>query len=127
MCVSELPVPCPSSQLLFIYIDFGLKNICCNAQFRAPPRIESSVTAEQHTAALPSKIMLRQRSTAIRREGVQGVGVGARHHLLGANTPHAGPHWLKYLWICVLSLIFIPMGRDNYKWLHVYNRRDALL
>lgn len=92
-----------------------------------PQGLTSSVTAEQRATALPSKIMLRQRSTAIRTEGAQGAGGGARHYLLGADTPHAGPHWLKYLWIRVLSLIFVPMGRDNYKWLHVYNRRDALL
>lgn len=34
-----------------------------------PQGLTSSVTAEQHAAALPSKIMLRQRSTAIRSAG----------------------------------------------------------
>lgn len=80
MCVSELPIPCPSSQLLFIYIDFGLKNICCNAQFRAPPGIDK-LSYSTAAATLPSKIMLRQRSTAIGGgvEGGRASSPGGRH------------------------------------------------
>lgn len=126
MCVSELPIPCPSSQLLFIYIDFGLKNICCNAQSRAPPGIDelSYSRAARCSPALQNNAEAAFNS---QQEGVEEGAGGAKHHFLEADTPHAGPHWLKYLWIRVLPLIFIPMGRDNYNWLHVYNRRDALL
>lgn len=67
---------CLSPQLSFIYIDYVLKNMCCNTGSVLSWDPKTSVTAELRAAAPPSKIMLRQQPPVSRASATPSSGSG---------------------------------------------------